>query len=112
MTALKAIKTKCLDCCGGERAEVKKCTVASCALFAFRDGHNPNRKGMTSEQKSTKASHLNKNKGEGKIAKAAQIVTDLQSKGYDRTYILCALTSDLSMPIGTATNYWNKFKAR
>jgi hypothetical protein len=43
---LKAIRAKCLDCCGGSVAEVKLCETEDCPLWAFRMGHNPQRKGL------------------------------------------------------------------
>ena len=46
MTPLEAIRKKCLDCSCGNRAEVRACPVTSCPLYAFRDGKNPNRKGI------------------------------------------------------------------
>lgn len=46
MTPLKAIRAKCLDCCCGSMSEVRLCTMTDCPLFPFRDGHNPNRKGL------------------------------------------------------------------
>lgn len=45
MTPLKAIRMKCLDCCGNSY-EVKMCTATNCPLYVYRDGHNPNRKGI------------------------------------------------------------------
>lgn len=46
---LKAIRAKCLDCCGGESGEVRKCTSVDCDLWAYRMGTNPftRRKGNT-----------------------------------------------------------------
>jgi len=41
---LKAIKLKCLDCCGGSAQEVKLCEVAECPLWIYRFGKNPNPK--------------------------------------------------------------------
>ena len=41
MPILKAIKEKCLDCSGGDRAEVKHCRVTACHLYPFRLGTNP-----------------------------------------------------------------------
>jgi hypothetical protein len=41
---LKAIRGKCLDCCCGNSAEVRKCVAADCALWPFRLGTNPFRK--------------------------------------------------------------------
>lgn len=46
MTPLKAIRAKCLDCCCGIMSEVRQCVMKDCPLFPFRDGHNPNRKGL------------------------------------------------------------------
>lgn len=46
ITPLKAIRAKCLDCCVGQPSEVRKCTDEDCALFPYRFGHNPSRKGI------------------------------------------------------------------
>lgn len=37
----RAIRAKCLDCSGGNDAEVRKCVAVGCALWAFRMGSNP-----------------------------------------------------------------------
>ena len=37
----RAIRAKCIDCCGGSLSEVRKCTAVTCALFLFRMGKNP-----------------------------------------------------------------------
>ena len=42
MTALKAIRIKCLDCCCGSSTEVNLCPCQDCPLHSFRMGHNPN----------------------------------------------------------------------
>lgn len=34
----KAIRLKCLDCCGGNTAEVRKCPATHCSLWRFRMG--------------------------------------------------------------------------
>jgi hypothetical protein len=34
----KAIRMKCLDCCCGQSAEVRKCPSTLCALWRFRMG--------------------------------------------------------------------------
>lgn len=34
----KAIRMKCLDCCCGQAAEVRKCPSTLCALWRFRMG--------------------------------------------------------------------------
>jgi len=41
MTPLKAIKKHCIECMGGVKKEVARCTAPKCALFNYRDGHNP-----------------------------------------------------------------------
>ena len=38
LTRGQAIKAKCLDCCCGQYAEVKKCTVTNCPLWSYRLG--------------------------------------------------------------------------
>lgn len=53
MTPCKAIRAKCLDCCCGSAYEVKMCAVTDCALYPFRDGHNPNRKGLGNKSPNT-----------------------------------------------------------
>lgn len=32
----KAIRTKCLECCAGNSAEVDRCTISDCALYPYR----------------------------------------------------------------------------
>lgn len=53
VSALKAIRLKCLDCCAGSPAEARNCELKHCALWPFRFGKNPNRakRPMTEEQK-------------------------------------------------------------
>jgi len=46
MTPLKSIRAKCLDCCNDQPQEVRLCPCESCALWPYRMGHNPNRKGI------------------------------------------------------------------
>jgi|WetSurMetagenome_2_1015567.scaffolds.fasta_scaffold561979_1 hypothetical protein len=41
MTPMKAIRLKCLDCCCGNVAEVKRCPCPDCSLYAYRLGKNP-----------------------------------------------------------------------
>ena len=50
---LKSVRKKCLECSGDSRQEVKECPITSCALYPYRLGRNPNRKGreLTEEQK-------------------------------------------------------------
>jgi hypothetical protein len=37
-TPLQAIRAKCLDCSGGDAAEVEGCLILDCPLYAFRGG--------------------------------------------------------------------------
>lgn len=39
--AMKAVRAKCLDCCGYEQDEVRKCVAVHCPLWPMRMGHMP-----------------------------------------------------------------------
>ena len=43
LTPIKAIRAKCLDCCCGQRAEVKLCKLETCSLHPYRMGKRPKR---------------------------------------------------------------------
>ena len=43
---IKAIRSKCLDCCGNQPSEVRLCQIKNCAIYPYRFGNNPNRKGI------------------------------------------------------------------
>ena len=49
LTPLKAIRAYCIECCSGSKAEVRKCVIPSCALYPYRMGHDPHRKGIGRE---------------------------------------------------------------
>ena len=53
MTPMQAICAKCLDCCIGQKNEVRLCTATDCPLHDYRLGHNPNikRRELTEEQR-------------------------------------------------------------
>lgn len=38
----KAIRLKCLDCCCGQSAEVRRCLATECALWRYRMGKEEN----------------------------------------------------------------------
>lgn len=38
---LKAIRRRCVDCSGGNAQDVTSCDARDCALWTYRDGHNP-----------------------------------------------------------------------
>lgn len=44
LTPMQAIRKKCLDCCCGSRAEVKRCPCVDCPLYYFRNGHKTSEK--------------------------------------------------------------------
>lgn len=46
VSALKAIRLKCLDCSGQSQADVRDCVIPECVLYPYRMGKNPNRKGI------------------------------------------------------------------
>lgn len=54
-TPIKAIRAKCLDCCGGSKKEVQNCkAVDSCPIFPYRAGKRPdNRKGQGNEERNS-----------------------------------------------------------
>lgn len=41
LTPIKAIRAKCLDCCCGNMAEVRRCPAEKCSLHPYRMGHRP-----------------------------------------------------------------------
>ena len=45
LTQLKAIRKKCVECCGGVLSDIRNCPSKNCPLHFYRMGHNPNRKG-------------------------------------------------------------------
>ena len=57
---VKAIRAKCLDCCGGSYVEVEHCSITACALHPFRFGRNPFRQNreLTDEQRESAAKRL------------------------------------------------------
>ena len=51
LTPVKAIRAKCLDCSCGQYKEVRLCVTPECALYPYRMGKNPNRKGIGGKRK-------------------------------------------------------------
>lgn len=49
ITPLKAIKAKCLDCCGYNKTEVRNCSATDCPLYLFRKGHRQKRKAVADD---------------------------------------------------------------
>ena len=40
-TLAGAVRAKCLDCCGGQLGEVRRCMALTCPLWPFRMGTDP-----------------------------------------------------------------------
>ena len=40
-TPLRAIRSHCIDCCAGNKAEVRRCVHVKCPLWHLRMGTNP-----------------------------------------------------------------------
>lgn len=38
---LRAIRSKCRDCCGGQVVEVRRCQIIDCPLWPYRMGRRP-----------------------------------------------------------------------
>lgn len=53
MSPLKALRLRCVDCCGDQLSEVRLCPVIACPSWPFRMGANPWR------QKPSEAQHRN-----------------------------------------------------
>ena len=41
MTPMKAIRAKCIDCCCGEKKEIRLCPIERCPLWPYRMGKRP-----------------------------------------------------------------------
>ena len=54
LTPIKAMRAKCIDCCAGQKNEVKLCPATDCSLYPYRMGHNPNRQ-LSDEQRKAAA---------------------------------------------------------
>jgi hypothetical protein len=50
---LKIIREKCLDCCGNNEAEVRRCTCVTCPLWPVRMSKNPMRSREISDEQRT-----------------------------------------------------------
>ena len=70
ISALKAIRLKCLDCCCNQREEVKLCPAKGCPLWSFRLGKNPNRsRNLTDEQRQAAKDRLAKARAAKKVSR-------------------------------------------
>jgi hypothetical protein len=55
---LGSVRDKCLDCCCGSTAEVRRCGATSCALWPFRMGTNPWSRNRTPAQRAVSYQNL------------------------------------------------------
>ncbi len=66
ITAMKAIRQKCLDCSCGSSEEVKNCFAKKCPLYQFRfsykldENGNRRKRDLTDEQRQEMAERLKK----------------------------------------------------
>ena len=61
MSLIKAVRAKCLDCCGGNKSVIPVCGISNCPLYPFRLGKNPNRtRNMTDEQRQAASERMRK----------------------------------------------------
>lgn len=66
MPVLKAIRAKCMDCCGQQPSEVRRCTASACPLWPFRMGSNPWRtaREMSDEERAAAVERLSRARAE------------------------------------------------
>ena len=57
-----AIRAKCIDCCGGNSEEVRRCSMLDCSLWPFRMGSDPWRAPMSEERRAEMAERLAKHR--------------------------------------------------
>jgi hypothetical protein len=62
MSILQALRARCVDCCGGSTAEVRRCVSVNCPAWPFRMGFNPwrERRQLSPERKAQLAEGLAK----------------------------------------------------
>lgn len=51
MSPMAALRARCIDCCSGNKAEVRHCTAIKCPSWPFRMGKNPWRAPMSEERR-------------------------------------------------------------
>lgn len=61
LTPMRAIRAKCVDCCCGNMAEVRRCAAENCALHPYRFGKRP--KGYTDTLETTSELDTPENQG-------------------------------------------------
>lgn len=82
LTPMKSIRAKCLDCMGGNAAEVRRCPSEGCPLYPYRMGHNPNaRRELSDTEREAMVSRLTA----GRIAQRSKSNFSDLGEGKDTT---------------------------
>ena len=55
---MEVIRAKCLDCCGEQESEVRKCVSFTCPNWPYRMGWNPFRKPLSDEERARRSERL------------------------------------------------------
>lgn len=50
LTPIQAIRKKCLECCNGQKREIRECRVKTCPLYDYRISIGHHRKSNSSKQ--------------------------------------------------------------
>lgn len=56
LTPIKSIRAKCIDCCCGDKTEVRLCTCTNCPLYPYRMGKRPKDTQIPAEELDTEKS--------------------------------------------------------
>ena len=58
---LAAVRQNCVECCGGNQADVRRCRLAWCPMWPYRMGSNPfHRREVSDEQRAALAARFSK----------------------------------------------------
>jgi len=70
MSILQALRARCVDCCSGSVAEVRRCVSVNCPSWPFRMGFNPwrERRELSPERKAKLADALAKARATNAVA--------------------------------------------
>jgi len=70
---LQVIRAKCIDCCCGDKQEVKLCAITDCDLHPYRFGKNPfiSREPMSQDRKDAASAQFKEYRNRKKTEDAA-----------------------------------------
>ena len=86
MSPIRAIRARCVDCCGGSLGEVRKCVATNCPAWPFRMGKNPWRTPPSGARRSASR------------ASVARINADRKNNGSTPSKILETTSPGISLP--------------